>query len=183
MSQTFKPNCLLHFFPEEWEKFKPPQEIHDRNDLKNVHSKTVMRLKAGAWTDIFSRSIWLTTKLPCCWKFLYNFVATTSNPLYFIQAGGKCIDCNCKLFLYVKNSESLNPTAHGITINCVIYGNDPQNHKHTHKRQLAGERRREICKQMLEQRELPMRIRRILSQENTEFFEKKPSRYHKKSEI
>lgn len=101
----------------------------------------VLRL---GWTDVLQEQLWREYKLPCCYAFKNPKVNENSGEPY-LWIKGSCTECGVGINLYASDK----PTEDSLILQ--VSTSDTKDIEHKKKRQLRGENRKRIAKEVTAQ--------------------------------
>lgn len=123
-------------------------------------------------------SIWDAIKWPCSWTYKGNHVSTTEEAEFWIVIRAKCT-CGNKIILTCPNPPPVDPNTQGLTLDLKIWGSKEQHfsfkEKLIRKRPIAGEKRRSLGDEMVDNDIKSSRKRKILASEMIEFGDLHPA--------
>lgn len=122
---------------EEWQTIHPISKVYKDNARS---SKTYTKLKKG-WTDLLSRVIFKTTKLPCAYTFKYAKVFPEG---IYLKIHGICNECETYI-----NGHCIEKPTPGTGITITIETLNTCGIPHDKKRALKGDIRKEVGQHLL----------------------------------
>jgi len=124
----------VHISKYDWEKIDP--------HIVSYKNREYEVLKTG-WTDIIYEHIWKEIKIPCAFHFKNAKISRIPGDI-FLKIKGKCSECNTEINIY----SITEPAAEGIYLHVSTY--DTRDIVHTKKRQLRGNKRKCVVKDLYE---------------------------------
>lgn len=123
-----------------WPKIQPESVTYEFQDGRK---RQLYALRRHSWTSILYEKIHAETRMPCAISFRNGKISESG---IFATILGKCVECKCEFIGHIANKPQPNEK---IKMACEIRGFDPVV-KHVKKRQLKGEARTAIAKQLVE---------------------------------
>lgn len=123
----------VHMSKCEWDKID--------SCITSYKNREYEVLKVG-WTNIIYEHIWKQLKIPCAFHFKNAKISHIPGDI-FLKIKGRCSECNTEINIYSTNE----PTAEGIHLYISTY--DTRDIIHVKKRQLRGNNRKNVVKEVL----------------------------------
>lgn len=120
------------------------------SDWSNIQVRNISykdrnyKLLRPGWTDVLQEQLWQEFKLPCCFAFKNPKVNDNPGKPY-LWIKGSCTECHVGINLYATDKSAEN----GLTLH--VSTSDTKNIEHKKKRQLRGENRKRIAKEVTAQ--------------------------------
>lgn len=122
---------------EKWTDIKPQKQ--DGKPLT---------LQKNKWTNVFADKIYEQHKIPCAFVFKNSKVFDGSSAKYYVKFRAKCVECSANL----EGVASQKPKSKQDIIFYCKLTNLISNFSHCRKRQLRGDKRRELAAQLVDGR-------------------------------
>lgn len=120
---------------DNWNSIRPRDVSYKDRNYK------VLRL---GWTNVLQEQLWREHKLPCCYAFKNPKVnENPGEPYLWIKSS--CTECGVDINLYTLDK----PTEDGLMLH--VSTNDTKDIHHKKKRQLRGENRKRVTKEITAQ--------------------------------
>lgn len=148
-----------------WLKIAPEEVFYSDSILKRRRYNVLLR---KVWTDELYAEIYAATKLPCPLNFKHCKISETG---IFLTVDGRCPECDCIFKGCIINKHLMQTD---VTMECVIKNFD-DSIIHKKKRQLKGEKRIKVSKEIIDANILPCMWRRKESDKLMSFGDNEPA--------
>lgn len=154
----------INFSYETYLKISPQETFYKDGNLGERRYNVLLR---KVWTDVLYKKIYDEIKLPCALVFKNCKISSTG---FFLTVHGTCNECNC-----IFKGCIVNKPIHqkDVLMECSLENFD-DSIKHKKKRQLKGQRRIEIARNMIDSNTLPSLWRRKEADKIMEFGDPEP---------